>query len=1084
MPVAIGAFLAGIFGATVSAATAAMIGWTVISTAASIVIGQVSKLFHKQPSSSSLSSYNGRVSVTARQAVAPRLVAYGHVRIGGIITFLAASGLNNQLLHIVITLTGHEVNAIGGSASAPANMNMYFDGVAVPLDASGNCTSGPFAGLVHAEFNPGSRDQQAFPGLVAANVGWDNTCRQRGCAGVYVQLTWNQTAFPNGLPNITFDVNGRDQVYDPRSGTMGYSNNAALCIADYLNNPVWGLHAQTQWLFVGGQLANSGMGNFTAANACDGNVAVGSKAWDTNTAAAGSTVTLDLGSGSSAEFRRARLYMDGAGCKAIYNVQYSDDGLSWTNAAITLSCDCVGWNDWELAPNGAHRYWRPQLQNAPGAGPNVTEWEMWFSDVDSTTLATAANTCDELVAVATGDTDSYGNVITQETRYQCNGSFTTDQAPSDILTRLNSAIAGSCVYLGGKWGIYPGTWRGVSLNLTDADLRAPLVVQTRRSHRDIFNSVKGQFFSPAQAWALADFPPYSDPTWVNEDGNEIIWQNVEYPFTTSPAACQRISKISLERIRRQITSTAQFKLTAYQVQPMDIVQFSHPFYGWVNKTFEVASCSLIYDDSQQQTTKRQSKRNDPMGSGPMAVGVNLVLNEVDSTIYNWSVTEENSFNVPPQAVLPSNSSAGSPTNLVLSSAEIIRAIDGTRIAAIQVTWTAPLDQFVQSGGQIVIQYKKHTSIAWITNDIVPGNTNTDLIAPVVDGTQYDVQIYAVNPSGVASAVVSSTIIPTATPTPTAYGKNMTCNAGFEQNGVGTPFNQNLALGDSVGDGWLIYDLPTRGIVQIVNTFARSGKNSCVIGIDAGVSVPANSLVQGGVRSIYETQLAVGDIIRVSCWFNPNGSPTPGLNYYFQIAALVYDNAGNLLGLAGFQQAVNPLGGWQFIQGSMQIPATLGGGVPAFAVVAFISGQSNPSGSPITTTAAVYEYVDDIKLIIQNTAFDLTPINTSGTFLGGSPCSQSGTSTAINVAAATMQFGDGQVSYGAGSVDPGSYGTWYIYADDPTYSGGTVTYYATANQSDVYGSNGRIFFGAITTAGGGGAVSVNGGAGGGKIGLKA
>src|SRR5579883_3649207 len=130
MPVAIGAFLAGIFGATVSAAT---IGWTVISTAASIVIGQVSKLFHKQPSSSSLSSYNGRVSVTARQAVAPRLVAYGHVRIGGIITFLAASGLNNQLLHIVITLTGHEVNAIGGSASAPANMNMYFDGVAVQI---------------------------------------------------------------------------------------------------------------------------------------------------------------------------------------------------------------------------------------------------------------------------------------------------------------------------------------------------------------------------------------------------------------------------------------------------------------------------------------------------------------------------------------------------------------------------------------------------------------------------------------------------------------------------------------------------------------------------------------------------------------------------------------------------------------------------------------------------------------------------------------------------------------------------------------------------------------------------------------
>ncbi len=107
-------------------------------------------------------------------------------------------------------------------------------------------------------------------------------------------------------------------------------------------------------------------------------------------------------------------------------------------------------------------------------------------------------------------------------------------------------------------------------------------------------------------------------------------------------------------------------------------------------------------------------------------------------------------------------------------------------------------------------------------------------------------------------------------------------------------------------------------------------------------------------------------------------------------------------------------------------------------------------------------------------FRNNPVNCFGIFTGGNPLTQSGTTTRVNVAACTKQFGDGQVSYNSGSVDPGSLGTWDVYGDDPTWSGGALTYQATQGNHTLTGANGRIYFGTITTISGGGASGVGGG----------
>lgn len=94
-------------------------------------------------------------------------------------------------------------------------------------------------------------------------------------------------------------------------------------------------------------------------------------------------------------------------------------------------------------------------------------------------------------------------------------------------------------------------------------------------------------------------------------------------------------------------------------------------------------------------------------------------------------------------------------------------------------------------------------------------------------------------------------------------------------------------------------------------------------------------------------------------------------------------------------------------------------------------------------------------------------------------SQSGTSTTINVGAGNFFFAGQTVSTQAGSVNPGSYGTWFIYHDDPQLAGGNVIYQATSDVTDLGKAFGRFYDGKITTTSAGGGSGGGGNGGGGR-----
>lgn len=96
--------------------------------------------------------------------------------------------------------------------------------------------------VVRVSKHLGYASQTADSDLAAESTEWTAEHRLRGVAYMYIRLKWDSTAFPTGMPSPSAVVRGR-KIYDPRTATTAHSNNAALCILDYIRNASFGLGA-------------------------------------------------------------------------------------------------------------------------------------------------------------------------------------------------------------------------------------------------------------------------------------------------------------------------------------------------------------------------------------------------------------------------------------------------------------------------------------------------------------------------------------------------------------------------------------------------------------------------------------------------------------------------------------------------------------------------------------------------------------------------------------------------------------------------------------------------------------------------
>jgi len=252
----------GVVVGTVAFTSAAMGSAFATAFATQAVLGAVGNALAPKPEQfTSAAELRGR-TVMSKQAITPRDVVYGEVKKSGAIVFLETTN-GNQDLHVCVTLAGHEINAVkdvffNENKVRDADLS---DAVEVSAD-SGTTPDFSSTALMTAHF--GGANQAADSNLVS-RTSFTTNHRLRSIAYIYAKLEYDQDVYANGLPNISAVIQGK-KVFDPRTDTTAYSDNAALCIRDYISNPTYGLGATDAEINDDSFIA--------AANICDEDVSV------------------------------------------------------------------------------------------------------------------------------------------------------------------------------------------------------------------------------------------------------------------------------------------------------------------------------------------------------------------------------------------------------------------------------------------------------------------------------------------------------------------------------------------------------------------------------------------------------------------------------------------------------------------------------------------------------------------------------------------------------------------------------------------------------------------------------------------
>lgn len=136
-------------------------------------------------------------------------------------------------LHQIVTVACHEISEI---------TELYLDNRLVTFGASPDPRwgTGIWANKVFMSWEYGTDTQIAQKDLNhQLPLRWTTNHRSQGCGFVYLILIWDANLFAEGHPEIIFKGKGKP-VYDTRTSTTGFSKNAALIVADFLNNSRYG----------------------------------------------------------------------------------------------------------------------------------------------------------------------------------------------------------------------------------------------------------------------------------------------------------------------------------------------------------------------------------------------------------------------------------------------------------------------------------------------------------------------------------------------------------------------------------------------------------------------------------------------------------------------------------------------------------------------------------------------------------------------------------------------------------------------------------------------------------------------------
>jgi len=368
-------------------------------------------------------------------------------------------------------------------------------------------------------------------------------------------------------------------------------------------------------------------------------------------------------------------------------------------------------------------------------------------DLDNTGSNLSRIQIDDEIITLTASTVINGNVITNvsrgfgtqpshasgskvhlvQDRYQCNGTFTTDLAPKEVVSGMLASMGGMLWYSQGKWKMKAAAFTNPVLNLDEDDLRSTLSIQTRNSRRDGFNKIVGTFRGEQSNWQTTNYPAVTSTVFLGVDNGQENTVELNFPFISNSPQAQRVSKISLYRNREQLSVSGIYGLRALQLTVGDIVRLKNERLGFkdpddnsLGKLFEVVDWSFGLDSE-------------------MSLQCNMVLQEISSGIFDWdadeTLFETNNTTLPSPFFVP---------DIGVTLGQELRIVNEHVVNVLSVTTTASANEISQVD-KVEVEYKEQSETDY--KALGTGKLGLFEILDLESGV-YDVRARAINSLGV------------------------------------------------------------------------------------------------------------------------------------------------------------------------------------------------------------------------------------------------------------------------------------------------------------------------------------------------
>ena len=528
---------------------------------------------------------------------------------------------------------------------------------------------------------------------------WANNCLCTGLCATYLKLEYDSNLF-YGPPQVRATIKGKNDIYDPRTHTYGYTNNAALVIADFMCDPEFGFGVTYATGIDEDQL-------IAAANICDEQVQLADASQS------------GQGSGYAQPWQPWHTYAPGN--------KFTAAGTTWTVVTGYTSEQYFGEND-------------PANITSSSIGITGASYESrytingWFNADQEPGQVLAS-----MLMAMEGRVTRQGGVykIYPAAWYGTSLTFGADDLCGGV-----------------KW--QPSRKFRDRINCVRSTFVCPQypyqLVGYDNDHRDP-NIFAGEF-QPTDAPPYAqDYlhgygtigSPYQGDVNLQQDGGTRLYIDRRYQFVTSGAQVQRLMKIFLLRNRFEGSGTFPMKLTALQAQCEDVINFNFAALQMADTYLQVRKFDWVIAEDDQA--------GGGDGARPVRITTQLEMELTDPSIYSWSPAEEMTLFDQPSPYIENAFNVSPPTGLAASS-DLTTALvgaDGLVTPRILLFWTEPDDPFVTTGGTIQVQISPNGANTWVDAAVVSGNAHTAYLLHVVSGDVYDVRIRAVRASGAYSA---------------------------------------------------------------------------------------------------------------------------------------------------------------------------------------------------------------------------------------------------------------------------------------------------------------------------------------------